>query len=116
MLTIPNRINLLSLALVVIVAPLASGQPYNEDFKFIPDDLPWGYSFGRHVSIDQGLFTAGAIYWNSEGNEFGAAYGFKLSDPSNGFELSAGDGGKLLWLWPAHGDQRWDYCRECLRQ
>lgn len=100
MLTIPNSIGLASLTLIAISASLALGQPYHEDSQFIPDNLPWGYSFGRHVSIDQGLFSTGAIYYDTEGNEYGAAYSFKLTNPSNGFELAGGKKGTIDSIGP----------------
>lgn len=82
--------SVLPFALLACCVPLCLAQPYNEDAHFRPTTIPINYSFGRLVSIDQGLFTAGSIYYDSEGNEYGIAYGFQLADPSFGFELPIG--------------------------
>ncbi len=100
MMTSTMLTRVLSPAFPILFATLASAQPYFEDLRFTPKDLPADQSYGQLVSIHDGLFTVGASYYDNEGAEYGVAYAHKLSNPQDGFEISPGEGGSILNFGP----------------
>tara|TARA_R110002072_G_scaffold42064_22_gene119302 strand:+ start:215049 stop:216437 length:1389 start_codon:yes stop_codon:yes gene_type:complete len=80
---------LLTATTALAMGPSPAEPTFSEDAQFIPADLPQGHTFGQHVSLDNGLFSVGAIYYDDKGDGYSTAYSFKRSDLEGGFELQA---------------------------